>query len=109
MHFNFDDAVALAGFAATALDVERETTGAVAACAGLRYPGEQFADWRQQAGVSRWIGSWCATDRRLIDVDDFVELVEADDPVMFGGFGGGALEIFCGGGIKGVIDQRRLP
>ncbi len=40
MHFNLDHAVALAGFAAAALDVERETPGVVAALLGHRHGGE---------------------------------------------------------------------
>jgi hypothetical protein len=86
VHFDLDHAVALAGFAAPALDVERETAGAVAARAGFRNAGKQLADRCQQAGVGRRIGARRATDRALVDVDHLVEMVETDDQVMLGGF-----------------------
>ena len=65
VHLDLDDAVALAGLAAAALDVEREAAGAVAARLGFRQAGEPVADRREGAGVGRGlergvrpIGDW---------------------------------------------------
>src|SRR3984893_710539 len=44
VHLDLDDAVALAGLAAAALDVEREPPGLVAARLGLGQASEPFAD-----------------------------------------------------------------
>ena len=82
MHLDLDDAVALAGFAAAALDVEREAAGLVAARFGFGQAGEPVADRREGAGVGRGVGARRAADRRLVDVDDLVEVLEAFDAVV---------------------------
>ena len=84
MHLDLDDAVALAGLAAAALDVEGEAAGLVAARLGFRQAGEPFADRREGAGIGRRIGARRAADRRLVDVDDLVEVLEAFDAVEAG-------------------------
>ena len=84
VHLDLDDAVALAGLAAAALDVEREAAGLVAARLGLGQAGEPFADRREGAGIGRRVGARRAADRRLVDVDDLVEVLEALDAVVRG-------------------------
>jgi hypothetical protein len=82
VHLDLDDAVALAGLAAAALDVEREAARLVAARLGLRQAGEPVADRREGAGVGRRVRARRAADRRLVDVDDLVEMFEALDAVV---------------------------
>ena len=77
VHFDLDQAVALAGFAAAAAHVEAEATRRVAARARFRHLCEQFAQRREQSGVGRRIGTRRAADRRLVDVDDLVEQLDA--------------------------------
>src|SRR5690554_1966867 len=77
MHFDLDQAPPLTRFAAPALDVERETSRAVAARTGFGHAGEQLADWRKQAGIGGRIGTRGATDRRLVDIDDLVEMLQS--------------------------------
>src|SRR5262245_25683385 len=50
VHLDLDDAIALAGFAAAALHVEREAPGLVAARLRLRQSGEPVANRREGAG-----------------------------------------------------------
>ncbi len=57
VHLDLDDAVALAGLAAAALDVEREAARLVAARFRFRQAGEPFADRRERAGVGRRVAS----------------------------------------------------
>src|SRR5208282_4300119 len=57
MHLDLDDAVALAGLAAAALDVEREAAGRVAARLALRQPREPFTDRRKRAGIGGGISA----------------------------------------------------
>ena len=77
LHLDLDDSVALAVLAATALDVEREAARAVTAQTGFRYTGEQLADGREQANVSRRIGARGPADGRLVDLDDLVDRFRA--------------------------------
>ena len=105
VHFDFDDAVALAGFAAAAFDVEGESADVVAAFAREGHAGEEFADGGEQAGVGGGVGARGAADGGLVDVDDFIEVFEAADVVVWGGFFLGAVE-FAGGDFgEGVVNQ----
>ena len=72
-------AVALAGLAAAALDVEAEAPGVVAARARLGHRREQLAQRREQSGVGRGIGARRAADRALVDVDDAIDVLEPLD------------------------------
>src|SRR5207247_6786113 len=67
MHFDLDDAVALAGFAAPALDVEGEAPRPVAALARHRHAREKLADRREERRVGRRVGARGAADRALGD------------------------------------------
>src|SRR5690606_23328092 len=57
VHLDLDDAVALAGLTASALDVEREPTRLVTARFGLWQTGKPVADRRKCAGIGRGIGT----------------------------------------------------
>jgi len=81
VHLDLDDAVALAGFAAPALDVEREPPGLVAARLGLGKPREPVADRGEAAGIGRRVGARRPADRRLVDIDDLVEEFVALQPL----------------------------
>src|SRR5262245_42649890 len=79
VHLDLLLAVAFAGLAAPALDVEREAAGLVAVGPRLGQAGEQIPHQIKSLGIGRGIGARRATDRLLIDGDDLVELVEAVD------------------------------
>src|SRR5256885_10852106 len=107
VHFHADHAVALAGLAASALDVEAETAGIVAAGAGLGHGGEQLAQRREQPGVGRRVGARRAPDRTLVDVDDAVDLLQALDALAGRGFHARAVQARGGVGGQRVDDERR--
>src|SRR5713101_3614706 len=95
IHFDAAQAVALAGFAAAAFHIETETAGAVAALARFRQHGKKIADRRENSGVGGGIGPRRAADWRLIDFDDFVNLVSADNFAMCGGRFRRSIEFLC--------------
>ena len=68
MHLDLDDAVALTGLAAAALDIEGEAPGTEAAPLGFLRLGEQVADIIEHAGIGGGVGARRAADGRLIDV-----------------------------------------
>jgi hypothetical protein len=74
VHFDFDDAVALTVFAATAFDVEGEAAGFVASDLGFGLVGEEFSDGAENAGVGGWVGSGGAAYGGLVYDYDFVEI-----------------------------------
>ena len=75
VHLDLDDAVALAGLAAPALDVEGEAARLVAAQLGFRQSGEEVADLGEDAGVGGRVGARGAADGRLVDVDHLVQVL----------------------------------
>ena len=107
VHFHLDHTVALAGFAAAALNVKAETTRVVAAAARLGYAGEQFTHRGEDTGVGRRVRSRSTTDRALIDVDHLVEMLQAGHFAERGRFGkGGTVELALGDREQRVVDQR---
>ena len=80
VHLDLDLAVAAADLAAAALDVEREAARLVAARARLRRARVELADVVEHAGVGRRVRARRAPDRRLVDVDDLVDAVDARRP-----------------------------
>jgi hypothetical protein len=92
VHLDADHAVALAGLAAAALDVEGEAAGLVAA-RGFGQHGEPVADGVKGAGVGRGVGARRAADRRLVDVDDLVDLLQPLDAVVRAGLFAGVVEL----------------
>ena len=77
LHFDGDGAVALAGFAASAGDVEREMSGGEAALLGLRQGSKQIADSVEGLDVGHRIRSRSAPDGRLVDQDHVVDEIVA--------------------------------
>ena len=77
VHLDLDDAVALAGFAAPALDVEAEPARRITARFRFRQAGIPVPDRAEGAGIGGGVGARCAPDRRLVDVDDLVEMLQA--------------------------------
>ena len=76
IHFDAAQTFALAGFATTAFHVEAEAARPVAAFAGFRQHGEKFANGSEDAGVGGRIRARRAADGRLIDLDDFVDVLD---------------------------------
>src|SRR5258706_8223 len=73
VHFDLDYAVALAGLAAPALDVEGEPPRPVAAGLGFGQAGVPFPYRRKRACIGRRVRTQRPADRRLIDVDHLIE------------------------------------
>ena len=105
MHFDFERAVALAMFAASAFDVEAEASGVVAADTGGGDLREKFADGAEGTGVGGGIGARGASDGRLVDHDEAVDLSGTEDGVVRAGCFLGAVEVAGQGGAEDVVDE----
>ena len=110
-----DEAFALARFAASLRDVEREAAGVVAAPARLGGRGEELADGVEEAGVGGEVRARRASDRLLVDDHQPVEPLHSRDDAAAGGRGRRILDRqllgFVGGGRRaqafgGQLDQR---
>src|SRR5690606_7401941 len=104
VHLDLDDAVALAGLAAPALDVEGEAARLVAARLRFGKAGEPVADRREGAGIGRRVRARRAADGRLVDVDDLVDIFEAVDALVLGRDLARAHDA-AGGGLVERLDQ----
>src|SRR3954468_16837377 len=109
VHLDLDLPVAAADLAAAALDVEREAAGLEAAHPRLLRLGEQVADDVEQAGVGRGVRARRAADRRLVDLDDLVELLDALQPAVRAGPEPRPHQSRRAGLVEDLVDQRRFP
>ena len=100
--------VALAGFAAAALHVEAEAAGLVAALARFRQHGVEIADGREEAGVGGGIRARRAADGGLIDLDHFIDVLEAFDGIVRAGLVVRPVDLVGQRAIEDVVDQRRF-
>src|SRR5262249_17289011 len=105
---DLDEPVALAGLAAAALDVEREAPRLVAAHPRLLRPREQRADEREDTGVGRGVAARGASDRRLVDVHDLVDVLGALDACVGAGTLLRAMEHLRQRAVQDVVAERRL-
>ena len=108
IHFDAALTFALAGFAASALHVEAEAAGLVSALARFGQHGEEVADGGEDSGVGGGVGARRAADGRLIDLDNFVELLSAVDGFVCAGFFAAAVEFLGERTIEDVVDECRL-
>ena len=79
LHFDGDGAVALAGVAAAAGDVEGEVAGGEREALGVGLRGEELADQVEGLDVGDGIGARGAADGGLVDEDDVVEALDAGE------------------------------
>ncbi len=79
MHFNPDDAVALAGLAPPALSVKAETSRLVAAHFGLLRLCKQVANQLKRARVSSSVRARCAPNGRLVNLNDLVDVLKSQE------------------------------
>ena len=105
VHFNFDEAVALAFFAAATFHVEAETAWTVTADFGGREASKEIANMVEDASVSRGITPRRATNRGLIDDDDFIEDFSAADFVVSARFFFGAVPLAEKSAAENVVHQ----
>ncbi len=109
VHFDLDQAVALAGLAASALDVEGEPPCLVAARAGFLGAGKQVANRRKQSGIGCRVGAWRAADRALVDIHYLVQVLQAVEAVVGCSLQRGRA-VQCGRGNReqSIVDQCRF-
>jgi hypothetical protein len=108
VHLDLDGPVPGARLAPATLDVEREAARQVAADLRLLRGGEQGPDLVEHAGVRRGVRPGGPPDRRLVDVDDLVEMLGAFDGLVPAGHGPGLVDALHQRVEQDVVDERRL-
>ena len=97
-----------ARLAPAALDVEAEAARLVPARLAFRQAGEPVADIGEGASVGRRVGARGAADGGLVDVDDLVEVLQAEDLLDLPRLLLGPVEALGQRPKEGVDDQGRL-
>ena len=108
MHLNLHNAVALTGFAASALHVEAEPAGTIAAHFGVLRLGKHVADVGEHTGVGGRVRTGCAADGCLVDADNLVHVFQALDLLVFAGAALGAVQLHGQGLVEDLVDQAGL-
>ena len=105
MHLDLDDSIAAAGFAATAFHIKTEAPLLISLRLGICSCCEQITDLVKNTGISCRIGTGCSSDRRLINIDHLVQLINPENIIMFTRNYPGTVQIPCQSLIKDLIDQ----
>ena len=108
VHLDFEQAVTRTRLAAAALDIERETARAVAARLGIRRLGEQIADVVEHTRIGRRVGARRAPDGRLVNVDDLIQILDADEFVVRACTGLCTVQLRCQLFVQDFVDERGL-
>jgi len=108
MHLDANGAVTRAGLAAATLHVEREPARQVAPDLRLLRGGEQRADLVEHPRVRGRVRPGRAPDRRLVDVDDLVEVLGAFDGLVPAGHVLRAVHTLHERAVEDVVDERGL-
>ena len=108
MHLDLDLAIPAAHFAPAALDAEREPPRLVAPGTRLGCARVQLADVVEHAGIGGRVRPRCASDRRLVDVDDLVDLVRALDLLVGAGPQLRPVQPVCDRAEEDLVHERRL-
>ncbi len=83
MHLDLFRTLPLTMFTSPALDVKAEPARLVTAYLRLSCHGKELPDQIEHTGVSCRVASRRSADRRLIDLDDLIDVRNADDRFMF--------------------------
>src|SRR3984957_9372953 len=86
IHLDATLAISLASFAAAAFHVKAETSRAVSALAGFRKHGKKIAYGRENTAVSGRIRTRRAAYGRLIDLNNFVDVLDSFNGGVRAGF-----------------------
>ena len=109
VHLDLDEAVALAGLAPAAPDVEGEPARLEAPHLRLLRPGKDRADLVEDFRVGRGVGPGGLPDRGLVDHDHLVDLGVEDDLLVLPGLLPGLVDDLHHALVEGLVHERRLP
>src|SRR5581483_5230189 len=108
MHLDALGALALAGLAPPAFDVEAEAAHLIAADLGLAGEGEDLADLVKHTGVGGGVGARRSADGALVNLDHLVDLGHALDGFMRAGLYLRRVELALQRRQERLVDERGL-
>lgn len=107
---NFNNAIAATGLASAAFHIKAEPSCFIPPHFGFLGLGKQFADSVKYPCIGGRIGTGCPSDRRLVNINDFVDMLQPFDTFMFARMHLGIFVQTAGQRlIQNFIDQRTFP
>ena len=91
MHLNLQDSVAAAGLAPAAFHIKTETSLLISPCLCIRRSCEQFPDQVKHSRICGRVGLWRPADRRLVNIDHLVQLLDSFDVLVLSWYGPGTV------------------
>jgi hypothetical protein len=82
VHLDFLRSTPLADFATTTLGIERKSPRTKSSLLSIERCCEHLTNMGEEPGIGGDIGVWCFTNRRLIDDDRLVDMIDSLDPIM---------------------------
>ena len=82
MHLNLDDTIATARLTSATCNIERESSLRVTHCLCIFCVREQITDQIKDPCISCRVRTWASADRRLVDIDNLIQLVQSCDIIM---------------------------
>ena len=105
VHLDLQNAVALAGFASAALDVEAEPPRPVPPHLGVLGLGKDGPDVVEHPGVGGGVGARGPPDGLLVDANHLVDVFQPVHPVALAGAAAGAVQLARQGLVQNFVDQ----
>ena len=105
MHLDLDDSIAGARLTASAFFIEAETAFIVPLAFASVEAANRSRSQIKYTRICCRIGTRCPSDRRLIDRDDLVKLLDALNGLMFSRNRVCAVQLLCQRFIKNLIDK----
>ncbi|MBA7669098.1 hypothetical protein ES703_77226 [subsurface metagenome] len=108
LHLDLDKPLPPTGFTAPALNVEREPPRSIAPHSGLRDSGKKLTDRSKGAGIGGGVAAGGASDRRLVDIDHLVNMLNADNAIALPCSFPRAIEELCQLLIQNIVNKGAL-
>ena len=108
MHLDLDDSISAAGLTSSALHIETETSLLISPGLGICCRCKKITDLVKYSCVSSRVGTGSSSNRRLVNIDHLVQLVNSQDIIMLTGDHSCPVQISCKSLIQNLIDQRTL-
>ena len=83
MHLNAIETVPLTNMTLPLCEVKTERSHTVSTHLGIVLLSEKFTNFREQIGISRWIGTWRFSDRLLVYIDKTFDMANTADAFIF--------------------------
>ena len=108
VHLNFKNSVSAACLTSSTLDIKTESSLLVSARLGIRCSSKQISDHVKHTGIRCRIWARCTSDRWLIDINDLVQLLKAQNIVMISGDTSRTVQSLCKVLVQYLICQWTL-